>query len=74
MNDSINKDKQAASLWGDDMESALAAQDRALRSQMKAVYSPHVARRIRAGMVFVICAVALLGFLLVFFLISYVFL
>ena len=50
---------------GDDMEGALIAQDRVLRSRVKAASSPHAARRIRAGIVFVLCATALFGVLLV---------
>ena len=70
MNDPTNANNQVPSLWGDDMESALIERDRLLRSQLEAASSPRVAQRIRAGLVFVICAAALLGFLLVF-LISY---
>jgi hypothetical protein len=53
------------------MESALIAQDRALSSRMKAASSPSAARRIRTRIVLVICAAALLGFLLVLLLNSY---
>jgi hypothetical protein len=69
MNDSTNKDRQVQPLWGDDMESALSAQDRVLRSQLNAPSSPHAGRRVRAGVVFVIYAAALLGFLLILLLI-----
>jgi hypothetical protein len=70
MNDSTNKDMPAASLWGEDMESALAAQDRVLRSRLKAASSQHVARRIQTRVVFAICATALLGFLFILLLIA----
>src|SRR5580658_7012620 len=71
MNDSINKHRHVPPPWGDDMESALIAQDRVLRSRVKAASSPHAARRIRAGIVFVICATALFGVLLTLFVIWY---
>src|SRR5580658_267680 len=71
MNDSNNQDEHVPPPWGDDMESALVAQDRVLSSQLKAASFPHVARRVRAGMVFGICAAALLGFLLILLLVSY---
>jgi hypothetical protein len=59
-----NRNSQVPPPWGDDVESALIERDSVLRSRVKAVSSPHAAKRSRAGIVFVICATALLGFLL----------
>jgi hypothetical protein len=73
MNDSTNKDRQVPPPWGDEMESAMIARDTYLRSRVKADSSPHAAKRSRAGIVFLICATALLGFLLTLLLISYAF-
>jgi hypothetical protein len=70
MKDPTNKDKPAPP-WGDDMESALIAQDKVLRSRVKAPSSPRAARRLPARIAFVICATALLGVLLTLLLISY---
>jgi hypothetical protein len=56
--------------WGDDMESALITQDRVLRLRVNAASSPHAARTVRPGIVFVICATAPLSVLLTLLLIS----
>ena len=69
MNDSANR--PVPSPWGDDMESALIAQDRVLRSRAKAASSPHVERRTRAGAVVAMCTAALLAFLLILLLVSH---
>jgi hypothetical protein len=67
--DSTKKNRQVPPLWGDDMESALIARDRALHSQARMALPP-LSRRITLRIVLVICATALLGFLLVLLLIG----